>query len=83
MALIDSHTLLAEIEALCQTQIVRISRQPMSASPLAGLEGQTPTNLDADAMPVSHAAGKRKPSLTELDQMPPARRYSRSRRERL
>lgn len=79
---IDSKTLLAEIDALCQTQIIRISKQlqlnPNSLK--ANVGDRTITAPDADATPVSHAVGKRKPSLEDLDQMPPPARLSRPRR---
>jgi hypothetical protein len=83
MSKIDSKQLLAEIDALCQTQIIRISKQPLPISPKrppAKPEGQIFTDPGADATPVWHADGKRKPSLSELDRMPLAKAYNRSRK---
>lgn len=53
-----------DFEAFCQKQILRVKKL---------LEGQTPTRTPSvNATPVSHAVGKRKPSLsqTELEGMP-------------
>lgn len=79
MAPIDSKTLLNEVESLCQTQIIRISKQPQPQSGQVPLEDQIAIAQAANAMPVLHAGGRRKPSLSELDQTTPPRRYNRPR----
>ena len=61
---ITSKQLLQEVENLCQTQIMRLRADDQAD--LTSTRTQT-----ADATPVSHAVGKRKPSLTELDNQAP------------
>lgn len=76
MANIDSKTLLSEIEALCQTQITRLQNQLQIAPRSPKVAGEAPisTSPAVNATPVLHAAGKRKPSLEELDSQPRSRR---------
>lgn len=65
---ITSKQLLAEVENLCQSQIRRLQDEAAQTS----IEIQT-----ASATHVSHAVGKRKPNLTELESQP-LRRSPRS-----
>lgn len=64
--------ILSELESLWQNQLTRI-QSTLNGQP-ASMVDQTITNLAAGATPVLHAVGKRKPSLSELDQLPLRRR---------
>jgi hypothetical protein len=81
MANYDPKQILAEIEALCQTQILRIQNQLQLNDHQESMEVQTFTSPDADATPVLHAGGKRKPTMEEQEQRM-ASRLSRARRSR-